>query len=311
MNGILFYKYYKKKFNKILQKFFKSHFFSYEYVRKRWLIIKEDKIILITGSTDGIGYQSAIELVKSGYHIIVHGRNQEKAELTLNQIEKVTNKNNLSAIFADLGSFNQIKEMVNDINDRYNRLDVLINNAGVYRPERNVTQEGLEETFAINYVAPFLLTNLLINKLKKGIPSRIVNVASRIQSNHFDFDDLLMERGYTGMKAYARSKTALILFTYFLSEKMKNTGITINSLHPGWINTKLSRSGNGSGGAPLLEGAKTLIYAATAPELENISGRYFKNNHPTPSKDITYNKDIQKKLWKITEELVGMEFKLL
>jgi len=198
--------------------------------------------------------------------------------------------------------------MVNTIYDRFNKLDVLINNAGVYRSERNITPEGLEETFAINYVAPFLLSNLLLDLLKNTKSSRIVNVVSRVQSNHFNLNDLQFEKNYTGVKAYAKSKTALILFTYLLAEKLKNTDITVNCLHPGVINTKLLRSAFGSGGAPLSDGAKSLIIAAIAPELKNVSGKYFINNRSEPSKDITYNKEIQKKLWKKTEEIIGMEF---
>ncbi|MFW9947369.1 MAG: SDR family NAD(P)-dependent oxidoreductase [Candidatus Odinarchaeota archaeon] len=270
--------------------------------------ITYDKIILITGSTDGIGYQTAIELVKSGYHVIVHGRNQEKAELTMQRIEKITNKNNISSVFADLNSFNEIKEMASEIFDCFNKLDVLINNAGVYKSKRQTNQEGLEETFVINYIAPFLLTNLLIDLLKKAESSRIVNVVSRVQSNHLNFNDLQFEKGYSGVKAYARSKTALILFTYLLADKLYNTGITVNCLHPGVINTKLLRSAYGSGGASLLDGAQTLIFAALAPEIKNVSGKYFVNNRSEPSKDITYDKEIQKKLWKRTEEFIRMKF---
>jgi len=225
----------------------------------------------------------------------------------LKNIEKATN-NELSSVYADLGSFTQIKQMVNTIYDRFNKLDVLINNAGVYRSERNITPEGLEETFAINYVAPFLLSNLLLDLLKNTKSSRIVNVVSRVQSNHFNLNDLQFEKNYTGVKAYAKSKTALILFTYLLAEKLKNTDITVNCLHPGVINTKLLRSAFGSGGAPLSDGAKSLIIAAIAPELKNVSGKYFINNRSEPSKDITYSKEIQKKLWKKTEEIIGMEF---
>ena len=225
----------------------------------------------------------------------------------MKNIEKATN-NELSSVYADLGSFTQIKQMVNTIYDRFNKLDVLINNAGVYRSERNITPEGLEETFAINYVAPFLLSNLLLGLLKNTKSSRIVNVVSRVQSNHFNLNDLQFEKNYTGVKAYAKSKTALILFTYLLAEKLKNTDITVNCLHPGVINTKLLRSAFGSGGAPLSDGAKSLIIAAIAPELKNVSGKYFINNRSEPSKDITYSKEIQKKLWKKTEEIIGMEF---
>ncbi|MFW9937357.1 MAG: SDR family NAD(P)-dependent oxidoreductase [Candidatus Thorarchaeota archaeon] len=268
----------------------------------------EDKIILISGSTDGIGYKTAIELAKSGYHVIIHGRNQEKAQKTMKNVIKESSSNNVSSVYADLGSFTQIKEMVKDIYERFDKLDVLINNAGVIRPLWKLTQEGIEETLAINYVAPFLITNLLLDKLKKAKSSRIVNVVSRVQSNQLDFNDLQFENGYTGVKAYARSKTALILFTYLLADKLKDTNITVNCLHPGVINTKLLRTTYGTYGAPLIEGAKTLIFAATAPELENISGKYFVNNHSQLSKDITYNKEIQRKLWKKTEEILSMKF---
>lgn len=226
----------------------------------------------------------------------------------MRDIEKETNSHKVSSVYADLRSFTQIKEMVFDIYNRFDRLDVFINNAGVYRPKRRITQEGLEETFAVNYVAPFLLTNLLLDLLRNTKSSRIVNVVSRIQSNHFDFKNFHFEKGYTGVKAYAKSKTALVMFTYLLADKLKNKDITVNCLHPGVINTKLLRSAFGSYGAPLLEGAKTLIFAAIAPELENVSGKYFVNNRSESSQNITYNKEIQKKLWKKTEEILGMDF---
>jgi NAD(P)-dependent dehydrogenase (short-subunit alcohol dehydrogenase family) len=200
--------------------------------------------------------------------------------------------------------------MVTYLYNNFNRLDVLINNAGVFRKERNITEDKLEETFAVNYVAPFLLTNLLIDLLKKAELGRIVNVVSRVHSNHFDFNNMQLEKGYTGTKAYANSKTALIMFTYLLSDKLKNADITVNCLHPGVINTKLLRASFGAYGAPLIEGAKTLINAAIAPEVENMTGKYFVNNHPVSSTDITYNTEIQKKLWKKTEEIIGMEFNL-
>ena len=266
------------------------------------------KIVLITGSTDGIGYQTAIELVKSDSHVIIHGRSKEKVEFALEHIKSITKRKNVSTIYADLRSFNQIKEMTNIINNNYDRLDILINNAGVFKPERSLTEEGFESTFAVNYIAPFLLTNLLLESLKKSESGRIVNVVSRVHSNHFNLNDLQFEIGYTGVKAYAKSKTALILFTYFLAEKLKNTDITVNCLHPGVINTKLLRSAYGSYGAPVLEGAKTLIYAATAPELKNVTGKYFVNNHPEPSKDITYNKETMNMLWNKTEELIETKF---
>lgn len=268
----------------------------------------EQKIILITGSTDGIGYQTAIELANLGHKVIIHGRNQEKAKLAMEKVKKETNSNNLSYVYADLSSFSQIKEMVAQLYNTYDHLDVLINNAGIIRDERAITQEGVEETFAINYIAPFLITNLLLDLLKKGNSSRIVNVASRVQSNHLDLDDFPFEKGYTAVKAYARSKSALIMFTYLLAEKLKDTGITVNCLHPGVINTKVLRAAFSGRGAPLTEGAKTLVFAAISSEIENKTGNYFVFNRPERSKDITYDKELQESLWKKTEEILGMEF---
>lgn len=226
----------------------------------------------------------------------------------MNKIEKATNSNNLSYVYADLGSFAQIRAMVSDIYERFDRLDVLINNAGVIRSERMINQEGLEETFAINYVAPFFLTKLLLDLLKKGKSSRIVNVVSRVQSNQLNFEDLQLEKGYTAVNAYAKSKTALIMFTYLLAKKLQDKNITVNCLHPGVINTKLLRSAFGAGGAPLIEGAKTLVFMATASELKNVSGEYFVNNRSKSSKEITYDKEVQRTLWKKTEEILGMAF---
>lgn len=226
----------------------------------------------------------------------------------MEQIKNETKSDNISAVYADLSSFDQIKKMSYQIKERFERLDVLINNAGVYRQNRQITEEGLEETFAINYVAPFLLTNLLLDSLKKANSSRIVNVASQVHSNHLDLNNLQFEKGYTGVKAYASSKACLIMFTYLMAENLKETNITVNCLHPGIINTKLLNVAWGSVGAPVSEGAKNLIYVAMAPNLEKVSGKYFDNKHIKPSKDITYDKELQRKLWKKTEEIIGLKF---
>jgi len=238
----------------------------------------------------------------------VHGRNREKAESTMNTIKKATNSENLNYVYADLESFAQIKEMVRYLYDNFDKLDVLINNAGAIHSERKISPEGIEETFAINYVAPFLLTNLLLDLLKKANSSRIINVVSRVHSNQVNFKDLQLEKGYSPVKAYANSKTALILFTYFLAVKLKGKNITVNCLHPGVIDTKLLRAAYGTDGAPLTEGANRLVFAATAPELENVSGKYLVHNRSESSKEITYDREVQKTLWRKTEQITGMTF---
>ncbi len=267
------------------------------------------KIILITGSTDGIGKETAIKLLEVGAHVIIHGRNLKKAKLFLKEIRSKTGLNSISAVYGDLSSIDQILDMADQVNKKFNRLDILINNAGIYRNERSVSQNGIEETLAVNYIAPFILTNLLLELLKKGKSSRIINVVSQVHSNQLEFKNLQLEIGYTAVKAYAHSKTCLIMFTYLLAEKLKNSAITVNCLHPGVINTKLLDAAMGMVGAPGSIGADNLIHAVTASELEGITSKYLNMKHIEPSKDITYNKEIQVKLWQKTEEIIGMKFK--
>lgn len=271
----------------------------------------KDKIILITGSTDGIGKETAIELAKSGAHVIIHGRNDKKAKLIMEEIKSKTRVSKIDYVSADLSSIKQIKDMSDMLHKQFEKIDILINNAGVFRQKRNVTQEGLEETLAVNYIAPFYLTNLILDLVIKANFGRIINVASQVHSNHLDFDDLQSIKDYSGTKAYALSKTCLIMFTYLLAEKLKNTKVTVNCLHPGVINTKLLVLGMGFSGAPVSEGAESVVYVATAPEIEKFSGKYFKDNTPTSSKNITYNKEKQKQLWQKTEEIIGAKFNMV
>ena len=270
----------------------------------------KDVIILITGSTDGIGKETAIELAKSGAHVIIHGRNDRKAKLVVEEIKEKTSISKIDYVYADLSSLAQIKDISDNLYAQFDTIDVLINNAGVFRPIRNITQDGLEETFAVNYIAPFYLTNLILDLIIKATSGRIINVVSQVHSNHLDFDDLQLRKEYSGTKAYALSKTCLIMFIYLLAEKLKNTKLKVNCLHPGVINTKLLGSAMGFGGAPVSKGAESLIYVAMAPELENISGKYFRDNIPTSSKDITYDKEKQKQLWQKTEKIIGRKFNI-
>jgi NAD(P)-dependent dehydrogenase (short-subunit alcohol dehydrogenase family) len=266
------------------------------------------KIILITGSTDGIGKEAAIQLIKKGAHVIIHARNKEKAINVLEQIQHETKMNDISYVVGDLSSFSQIKLLVNNLYSNFDKLDVLINNAGVYNRERKITEEELEETIAVNYIAPFYMTNLLLDLLKEGRNSRIVNVVSQVQSNNLDFKDFQFKNGYTGVKAYARSKTCLVMFTYALAEKLKKYNISVNCLHPGVINTKLLDAAWGSVGAPVSKGADSIIYAAISEDLNSKTGVYLKNNRIEESKEITYNKTLQAKLWSKTEEILDLRF---
>ena len=270
-----------------------------------------EKIILITGSTDGIGKEAAIQLAKEGYHVIIHGRSEDKALKTLKEIQLESLDGNISYIVGDLSSFTQIKKLALDVHSKFEKIDVLINNAGVLNNDRKLTEQRLEETIVVNYIAPFYLTYLLIDLLIKADSSRIVNVASQVHSNHLDFSDFNYEDGYTAVKAYSRSKTCLMMFTYLLAQKLKKYNVSVNCLHPGVINTKLLLAAWGeSVGTSVNKGADALIYAAISEKLKGVTGVYLTNNRIETSKDITYEKEIQEKLWSKTEEILGVSFNI-
>ncbi len=260
-----------------------------------------EKTVLITGSTDGIGKQTAVELSKLGAKVIIHGKSQEKIEKTVKELSKY---GNVRAYRVDFSSLKEIKEIAVKILENEEKLDVLINNAGIFSNQKIFSEDGYELTFAVNHLAPFYLTLLLIPLLKKSAPSRIVNVSSMAHSASIDFKNLQGERGYNGYEAYSLSKLANILFTFELAEKLKDSDITVNCLHPGVINTKLLREGWGFGGASVTEGAKTSVYLASSPEVSEITGKYFSNRRVSEPARILYDGSIRKKLWHISEKLI-------
>jgi retinol dehydrogenase-14 len=205
---------------------------------------------------------------------------------------------------ADFSSLQQVRELAEEIKESEERLDVLVNNAGLYEDSRQITQDGLEMTFQVNHLAPFLLTLLLLDLLFKSTPSRIVNVASTThQSARVDFENLQGEKYYDGYSAYALSKLGNILFTYELARRLEGKGVTVNSLHPGSINTKLLHAGFSSGGSNVSYGAQTPVYLATSPEVEGVTGKYFRHERETDSSSLSYDRDLQEKFWKVSEKL--------
>ena len=262
----------------------------------------KNKSVLITGSTDGIGRQTALDLARMGATILLHGKNHGKAQAVLREIKHTTNNEKVTIFTADLSSQSLIRSMAEEIHNQYDHISVMINNAGVFLTSRKTTVDGLEMTFAVNHLAPFLLTLLLLDLIKKGAPSRIINVSSMTHSSTIDFNNLQGERCYNGYDSYSRSKLCNILFTYELAERLEGKGVTVNCLHPGVINTKLLRAGWG-GGDPVTEGSKTLVYLASAPELVTVSRKYFVNKAQETSSSISYNRNVRKRLWKISEKL--------
>jgi len=267
-----------------------------------------NKTILITGSTDGIGKQTAYELAERGATVLIHGRGREKGERTVDELIKKTGNKKIFLHIADLSSQYQIRKLARDINQKYSRLDVLINNAAVYMKKRELTEDKIEMTFAVNHLAPFLLTFLLIELLKKSTPSRIINVSSvSHQRGNVDFDNLQGEKRFDAYDSYSISKLGILLFTYELAEKLKDTGVTVNALHPGVIATKLlSMAFNLNGDSPI-EGASTPVYLASSEDLKDVTGKYFVKKEESSSSRLSYDAGMQRHFWQICEKLCGID----
>jgi len=267
----------------------------------------DDKTILVTGSTDGIGKQTALELAEMGARVILHGRNRSKAEQVLKEIKQNTGNDQLDFFIADLSSLSQIRTMGAEIRRKYNRLDVLINNAGVAMNQLELSEDGYEMTFAVNYLAAFALTLHLLELLVQRESSRIINVSSMVHSSSLDFENLGQPRHFDGWDAYCQSKLCNLLFTFELAEKLQNQGVTANCLHPGVIDTKLLRA-NFSGGSPVTEGSRKLVFLASAPELAATTGKYFNDNRQTRPAAIAYDPETRKKLWNLSQKLCGLKY---
>jgi len=262
------------------------------------------KTILITGSTDGIGRQTAMELGRQGHEIILHGRNAKRGKKTKEWIIDKSQNENIHYVNADFTDFRQIESLAETVKNKFDKLDVLINNAGVFQNEKHILPNGLETTFMVNHMAVFALTNSLLPLLKATPESRIINVSSMAQSGTMDFDNLNGEKYFDAYNAYAVSKLENVLFTYKLHRILKGSNTTVNCLHPGVISTKLLHAGWGMGGGSLEFGASTSVYLAVDEEIKNLSGRYFVNSQQRKSSAISYDRKIQDRLWEISEELL-------
>ena len=264
------------------------------------------KRILVTGSTDGIGLATAIALAKQGHEVILHGRNQERIRYATQRLWEHVPDAAIEAVIGDFSSLQQVRRVAEAVLANSDRLDVLINNAAVMTRERRSSHDGYELTWAVNHLAPFLLTNLLLGILKKSAPARVVNVSSMSHSSaRINFDDLNMEESYDGLEAYAASKLANILFTYELARRTTRLGVTANALTPGVVRTKLLHVYY-SGGVSAEEGASTGVYLAVSPEVENVSAAYFSDCKRAKSSPLSHNQELAEELWDASAKMVGL-----
>ena len=271
------------------------------------------KVCVVTGANSGIGRVTALELAQRGATVVLICRNEGRGAPVLEEIERRGGRATL--LTADLSSQRQVREAAAAFLARFDRLDVLINNAGIAGwGTRLVTEDGLETTFAVNHLAPFLLTGLLLDRLKASAPARAITVSSAAHKNcTLDFDDLQGERRYSGFGAYSRSKLANILFTRELSRRLEGTGVTANCLHPGVVATGIFRNLPGWMRiiltSPLVlspeKGADTLLYLATAPEVAEVSGRYFVRRKPARSSRAAQDAAAARRLWEASEALTA------
>ena len=258
----------------------------------------KDKRVLITGSTDGIGKQTAIGLALLGAEIILHGRNEERLQKSKSEITRFTKNSKIETICADLSSLNQTMKMADEVKNRFSGIDVLLNNAGLYLNYKEFTEDGFEKTFAVNHLSHFLLTNRLIDILMMRPDSRIINVSSVAHTRaKLDFENLNSEKHFDAYNAYAVSKLANVLYTYKLASQLK-------ALHPGVISTKLLWKGFSIKGNSLSEGAETSVYLASSDEIAGLSGKYFVRMKETPSSDTSYKEEIQQKMWDESEQMI-------
>ena len=276
------------------------------------------KVVLITGGTSGIGKAAARALAGMGATVVITGRNEERGKRALQEIREESGNDGVELILADLTVQDEVRRLAEELRERHNQLEVLVNNAGLVLSERTETPDGIETQLAINHLAPFLLTNLLLDLLKESAPSRIVTVSSDAHRwAKIDLDDLQSRKRYRGMQVYGKTKLANIMFTYELAERLEGTGVTANCMHPGGVNTNF---GNNQGGPMNLlfrifkpfmrspeQGADTLIYLASSPEVKGMTGKYLADRKVKAASDAAYDETTRKRLWEASEELTGLK----
>jgi NAD(P)-dependent dehydrogenase (short-subunit alcohol dehydrogenase family) len=256
--------------------------------------------ILLTGATSGLGRATAAELSDAGHTVLVHGRDQGKVDDVVGELG-----GDARGYVADLSSLDEARRLADEVTANEQVLDVLVNNAGLVTPERETSQDGIELTFAVNYVAPWLLTGRLLGLLERSAPARIVNVAS-IGQAPVDWDDPQLERGFEPYRAYAQSKLAQISYTFELAERLDGSGVTVTALHPATLmDTQMVRGSFGRSMTTVEDGVPPVVRLATDPALDGVSGRFFNQTQEARADDQAYDEQARKRLWDLSAELAG------
>jgi NAD(P)-dependent dehydrogenase (short-subunit alcohol dehydrogenase family) len=275
------------------------------------------KVCMVTGASSGIGKETAKKLAELGATVVIMCRNQKRGEKAMYEIKSAGNNAPVELLLADFASLDSVRALAKEFLEEHDSLHVLVNNAGGVSVRRSVTGDGFETTFQVDYLSHFLLTNLLLEVLKKSAPSRIINVSSASHyRGHMNFGDLQMKKGYGVMKAYSQAKLAQVLFTYELSRRLEGTGVTVNSLHPGAVATNIWKGPMGPfsflGNISKLflispeKGAETPVYLATSPEVQGVTGKYFDHMREKESSAESYDHALAREFWDESEKMAGL-----
>jgi retinol dehydrogenase 14 len=268
----------------------------------------KNKTVLVSGATDGIGKQTALELALRGARVLVHGRSRRSGKETVEAIRKRSGNADVHYLHADLSSFGQVNDLAAKVTRKYGELDVLVNNAGVFLREQLFSEDGISRVFAVNHLAHFSLTLQLLPLLLGSPQGRVVTVSSvaHVNSPRIDFSDIEEINSYIDYSAYALSKLANVLFSNELARRLEHTHVTSNSLHPGAVSTKLLHAGFGTTGLDVEEGCKTSVFLAFDDSVTGVSGRYFSKLEETEASALSYDPTVRKNLWQLSEEVCGI-----